>query len=78
MDVHDTPTVPRSIPIKPGMTLTVEPGIYINDKMKVPDEYKGIGVRIEDDILITDNGPVVLTRNCPKEIDAIEALVNRR
>lgn len=78
MDVHDTPTIPRDVSIKPGMIITVEPGIYINEKMKVPNEYKGIGVRIEDDVLITEDGPLVLTRNCPKEIDAIEGLVNQR
>ena len=43
--------------------------------MTIPERYSGIGIRIEDDVLITDSGPVVLTANCPKKIDEIEALV---
>ncbi|KRT80604.1 Peptidase, partial [Oryctes borbonicus] len=62
MDVHDTPTVPRSIKVVPGMVVTVEPGLYFHKNLRVPKEFRGLGVRIEDDVLITENGPVVLTR----------------
>ncbi|KAF7268794.1 xaa-Pro aminopeptidase 3 [Rhynchophorus ferrugineus] len=75
MDVHDTPSISRNIKIEPGMVITIEPGIYISEKSSVPKQYHGIGVRIEDDVLITVNGPVVLSRKCPKEIDEIESIV---
>ena len=64
--------------LQPGMVVTVEPGLYFGSwrtDVKIPDRYAGIGVRIEDNVLITDDGPVVLTSNCPKTIDEIEALV---
>ena len=48
-------------------------GVYINNKQtQLPKEYQGLGIRIEDDVLITEDGPVVLTRNCPKEVTDIE------
>lgn len=50
-------------------------GIYVTEKSGFPKEYQGIGVRIEDDVLITVNGPVVLSRKCPKEVDEIEQIV---
>ena len=62
----------------PGMVLTVEPGLYFGSwrtDVEIPERYSGIGVRIEDDVLITEGGPVVLTSDCPKTIDEIEALV---
>ena len=66
--------VPRLI--EPGMVMTVEPGIYIAPDMKdVPARWRGIGVRIEDDVLVTRNGPEVLTEGVIKDIDAIEAAV---
>ncbi|XP_045468377.1 xaa-Pro aminopeptidase 3 isoform X2 [Harmonia axyridis] len=72
MDVHDTPSITRNIPIRPGMIVTVEPGIYVQDNNEsVPKEYRGIGIRIEDDVLITADGPEVLTDCCPKEVDDI-------
>ncbi|XP_022905515.1 xaa-Pro aminopeptidase 3 [Onthophagus taurus] len=74
MDVHDTPSIPRSIKIEPGMVVTVEPGIYIPEQAKVPDEFKGIGIRIEDDVLITENGPEILSKNCPKSLTDITLL----
>ena len=64
--------------LEPGMVLTVEPGLYFGswrDDVEVPERYAGIGIRIEDDVLVTADGPVVLTSNCPKTIDEIEALV---
>ncbi|GJQ74514.1 hypothetical protein Trydic_g21381 [Trypoxylus dichotomus] len=72
MDVHDTPTVPRSIKVVPGMVVTVEPGLYFHENLRVPKEFRGLGVRIEDDILITEDGPVILTKNCPKSIEDVE------
>ena len=57
------------------MVITVEPGLYIAaDASEVPAEFRGIGVRIEDDIVITNGDPEVLTAACPKQISEIEAL----
>jgi len=64
--------------LQPGMVLTVEPGLYFGSwrtDIEIPERYSGIGIRIEDDVLITEDGPVVLTCTCPKAIDEIEALV---
>lgn len=52
-------------------------GVYINPKTPyAPSYFHGLGIRIEDDILITENGPEVLTKNCPKELAEIEALAS--
>ena len=78
MDVHDVgkyklDEVSRTL--EPGMVLTVEPGIYIaEDAEGVDDRYRGIGVRIEDDVLVTAEGHEVLSAAIPKDIDDIEAL----
>ncbi len=61
--------------LEPGMTLTVEPGIYIPPDAKgVARKWRGIGIRIEDDVLVTRDGNEVLTRHVPKDADEIEAL----
>ena len=60
------------------MVLTVEPGIYISpDKYKIPARWRGIGVRIEDDVLVTQQGCEVLTENVPKEPDDIEKMMGQ-
>lgn len=79
MDVHDVGTYslhgkPR--PFDPGVVVTIEPGIYIaRDNTDVPAEYRGIGVRIEDDILITPDGAENLTASIPKSVVDVEAAV---
>lgn len=79
MDVHDAGLYfikgePR--PLEPGMCFTVEPGLYIPaDDTSAPAELRGIGVRIEDNIVVTANGCDILTSAVPKEIDEIEALM---
>jgi Xaa-Pro aminopeptidase len=76
MDVHDVGAYfvdgkPRKL--EPGMVLTVEPGIYIGREYdKVAPEWRGIGVRIEDDILVTDGAPMNLTESIPKTVAEIE------
>ena len=62
------------------MIVTVEPGLYFGSwrtDVKIPERYAGIGVRIEDDILITEDGPVVLTSSCPKEISELEEIIGQ-
>lgn len=77
MDVHDVGAytnegTPR--PLEPGMIITIEPGLYIAaDAEGAPEELRGIGIRIEDDILITGDGHENLTVAAPKEIDDVEA-----
>ncbi|XP_068628724.1 xaa-Pro aminopeptidase 3-like [Battus philenor] len=78
LDVHDAPLVRRRVPVCSGMVVTVEPGIYISPTdTSVPKEFRGIGIRVEDDVLITDAEPIVLTDACVKEIDDIEAIVGK-
>lgn len=59
--------------LEPGMVITVEPGIYIPPAPDIPPLYWNIGIRIEDDVLITSGGPQILTAEAPKEIAEIEA-----
>jgi len=67
-------TKPR--PLAPGMTYTIEPGLYISpEDPNAPESFKGLGIRIEDDIVITEDGILNLTRKIPKQIDEIEAWV---
>ncbi|WP_239954021.1 Xaa-Pro aminopeptidase [Pantoea sp. Z09] len=78
LDVHDVGhygTASRDRILEPGMVLTVEPGLYIAPDADVPAEYRGIGIRIEDDILITETGNENLTDSVVKDADAIEALM---
>ena len=81
IDVHDVGRYyygKESRALEPGVVMTVEPGIYVSvDTKDVPQQYLGIGVRIEDDVLCTSNGPRVLTTKVPKEAEEIEALMAR-
>lgn len=78
MDVHDAGDYKREgnwRALQPGMVLTVEPGCYIRPADDVPKEFWNIGVRIEDDVLVTESGREVLTADAPKQIAEIEALM---
>jgi Xaa-Pro aminopeptidase len=81
MDVHDVGDYfldgkPR--PLVPGMVLTIEPGIYVAaDDETAPKEMRGVGIRIEDDVLVTADGPVNLTEAVPKEVSELEAVCVR-
>ncbi len=78
LDVHDAGDYrwnEKQVPtrtLEAGMVLTVEPGLYITRELDVPEIYNGIGIRIEDDVLVTEGGHEVLSKDAPKEIDEIE------
>lgn len=77
LDVHDCAKARQEVykygQLKPGMVLTVEPGLYFQeDDLTVPAKYRGIGVRIEDDVLVTEKGAVNLSRSIPSEAKAVE------
>lgn len=110
MDVHDTPELPRSQPLQPGMAITIEPGkrplsllipstfipfhavpafmhaslfitgLYIGeDNNQVPKRFRGLGVRIEDDVVIQDKGgPLILSCAAPKTIADVEQACAQR
>ena len=77
MDVHDCAQAKRNVymgPLKAGMVITVEPGLYIQpDDEKFPPEFRGIGIRIEDDVVITDGDCINLSDTLPRHPDEIEA-----
>ncbi|MER7535424.1 aminopeptidase P family protein [Streptomyces sp. NPDC097704] len=78
MDVHDCAAARTEMyvdtTLEPGMCLTVEPGLYFQaDDLTVPEEYRGIGVRIEDDILVTEDGNRNLSEALPRRADEVEA-----
>jgi Xaa-Pro aminopeptidase len=77
MDVHDVGFYSEegvARPLAPGMVLTIEPGLYVNADAAVPAEYRGLGVRIEDDLLVTPAGHENLTIATPKTVSEIEKL----
>ena len=62
--------------LEPGMVMTVEPGLYFSPDCKsVAKKWRGIGIRIEDDVVVTDKAPRVLTKSVPKTVADIEALM---
>ncbi len=81
LDVHDAGDYKRNgqwRELQPGMVLTVEPGCYIRPAAGVPAEFANIGVRIEDDVVVTDRGCEILTLAAPKSVRDIEALMASR
>ena len=80
MDVHDVGDYKLGEQwrmLEPGMTLTVEPGLYFPPQKGLAEKWWNIGVRIEDDVLVTKSGHEVLSRDAPKGIPDIEALMAR-
>ena len=78
LDVHDAGDYMENddfMSFKAGMVTTVEPGIYISKDADVEDKWKGIGIRIEDDILVTESGNINLTEKVPSDPKEIEALM---
>ncbi|MFT3914857.1 MAG: aminopeptidase P N-terminal domain-containing protein [Anaeromyxobacteraceae bacterium] len=81
LDVHDAGDYHvdgKSRPLVPGMVITIEPGLYVaEDDERAPKELRGVGIRIEDDVLVTADGQENLTAAAPKEVDEIEAVCVR-
>ena len=82
IDVHDCAQARREMYydgiLEPGMVFTIEPGLYFQiDDLTVPEELRGIGVRIEDDIVMTEDGPVNLSAGIPRTADEVEASIAR-
>ena len=82
LDVHDCSLALQQDyvegELRPGMILTVEPGLYFKaDDMLAPERFRGIGVRIEDDILITEDGNENLSAALPRTADDVEAWIAR-
>ncbi|XP_030649383.1 xaa-Pro aminopeptidase 3 [Chanos chanos] len=80
MDVHDTPELSRSQPLQPGMVITIEPGLYMSEvDDSCPDRFRGLGVRIEDDVVIQERGgPLVLSALTPKTVSDVESACAHR
>ena len=79
LDVHDAGDYVEGeeyMKFKPGMITTIEPGIYISSSMDIDDKWKGIGIRIEDDILVTIDGNENLTKKVPSDPEEIESLMS--
>lgn len=82
LDVHDCAQAKRELYmdgiLEPGMVFTIEPGLYFHaDDLTVPEEFRGIGVRIEDDIVVTETGHESLSAHIPRTVDDVEAWVQR-
>ncbi|MFC6234921.1 M24B family metallopeptidase, partial [Leucobacter soli] len=83
LDVHDCAQARREMyldgVLEPGMCFTIEPGLYFQpDDLTVPEEFRGIGVRIEDDIVVTETGCVNLSAAIPRTADEVEAWIRRQ
>ncbi|MFP7696570.1 aminopeptidase P family protein [Trueperella sp. LYQ143] len=82
IDVHDCAQAKRELYqdayLEPGMIFTIEPGLYFRqDDLKVPERFRGIGVRIEDDILVTPDGAIRLSESIPRTVEDVEAWMAR-
>jgi Xaa-Pro aminopeptidase len=82
LDVHDCAEARKEVykygKLQAGMVLTVEPGLYFQrDDLTVPERFRGIGVRIEDDVVVTAEGYKNLSADIPSQIDEVEAWIAR-
>lgn len=72
IDLHESSHIDRFAPLRKGMVITIEPGIYVPPTSKFPKHFHNIGIRIEDDVLVDDEHPVVLSVSAPKETVDVE------
>ena len=83
LDVHDCAQAKKELyldaELEPGMVFTIEPGLYFNqDDLAVPEELRGIGVRIEDDVVITEEGKAVrLSEDIPRTVEDVETWISQ-
>ena len=76
MDVHDVHSLPKNIPLANGVAFTIEPGVYIpSDDERAPAHFRGLGLRIEDDLIVADLRAHVLSERAAKTIAQVEALL---
>ena len=75
LDVHDVGDYTK--PLEPGMVLTIEPGCYVRPSNEIDEHFWNIGIRIEDDALVTNSGCELLTRKTPVEVKEIESVINK-
>lgn len=78
IDLHDTSTIERSTRLQEGMVLTIEPGIYVPDDPAYPKAFRGLGMRVEDDVAVGYEDNLVLSAEAPKEVADIEAVCAQR
>lgn len=71
-DLHDCPSAERGVTLSEGHVVTIEPGVYVPRDPRFPKAFHGVGVRIEDEVAVTQDGPWVLTP-APKEVAEVEA-----
>ena len=81
MDVHDTAGINKDKSGKPrcfeaGMVLTIEPGLYIDNRHDIAKHFRNTGIRIEDDVLVRNQGPKVLSEHLVKSVDDIETAMS--
>ncbi|KAL7417248.1 peptidase M24 [Mrakia frigida] len=77
MDLHDTPLTSKDSALVQGQILTIEPGVYVPYDSRFPKHFHGMGIRIEDEVLVLPEGPMVLTSHAPKEILDVEGACQR-
>ena len=77
LDVHDIESVSRDAPLQEGNVIALEVGLYIPNDARFPEKYRGIAIRIEDNVVVTREGCEVLSKDLPKGVEEIEALLPR-
>ncbi|KAG4305490.1 hypothetical protein PORY_001046 [Pneumocystis oryctolagi] len=78
LEVHDCSESPKGQLLKENQTITIEPGVYVPNLFKFPKHFRGLGIRIEDSILVGKKTPIILSKDAVKEVTDIEAICNRR